>query len=199
MVVDVAGRGQRRDVTAVHGAVIGQVHFGPAAVMADCVPPLMGLHSADRGDPDPAMVGVGAGHHPRWPVEQHQAGTPFGLDQPLPPGRLGGHLRDQRSEVLLVGGQLHQEPPHLVHIEDVGGTQLIELSQEVAEWAGEIASAHSLTLTHGPPASLACTLPGARIPDCRERFPACRVTNRGHSAPALAGSSPVHRTCDIAG
>ena len=50
MVVDVAGRGQRRDVTAVHGAVIGQAQFGPAALMANCVPPLMGLHSADRGD-----------------------------------------------------------------------------------------------------------------------------------------------------
>jgi hypothetical protein len=42
----------------------------------------------------------------------------------------------------------------LVHIEDVGGTQLIYLSQEVADWAGEIASAHAATLTHGPPASL---------------------------------------------
>jgi len=150
MVVDVAGRGQCRDVTAVHGAVIGQAQFGPAVLMADCVPPLMGLHSADRGDRDPAMVGVGVGHYPFWPVEQYQAGTPVGLDQPRPPGHLGGHLRDQRTEILLVGGQLHQEPPRLVHIEAAGGTQLIELSQEMAKWAGEIASAHRPTLTHGP-------------------------------------------------
>jgi hypothetical protein len=103
----------------------------------------MGLNSADRGDTNPAMVGVGVGHHPLGPVEQHQAGTPFGLDQPLPPGRLSGYLRDQRTEILLVGGQLHQEPPHLVHIQNVGGTQLVQLSQEMAEWAGGIASAHS--------------------------------------------------------
>ena len=147
------GGGQCRDVTTVHSAVIGKAQFGPAALMADCVPPLMGLHSSDRGDSDPAMVGVGVGHHPLGPVEQHQARTPVGLDQPLPSGRLGWHLRDQRTEILLVGGQLHQEPSHLVHIEDVGGTQLVQLSQEMAKWAGQIAGTHSATLTHGPPAS----------------------------------------------
>ena len=136
------GPDQRHDVTAVHGVLIRKAQFGPAALMANCVPPLMGLHSADRSDRNPAMVGVGVGHHPLWPVEQHQAGTPFGLDQPLAPGRLRGHLRDQRAEVLLVGGQLHQQLSHLVHIEDVGGTQLIQLSQEVAERAGGSASAH---------------------------------------------------------
>ncbi len=86
MVVDVAGRGQCRDVTAVHGAVIGQAQFGPAVVVANCVPALVGLHAADRGDPDPAMVGVGVGHDPLGPVEQYQAGTPVGLDQPFPSG-----------------------------------------------------------------------------------------------------------------
>jgi len=146
--------GQCRDVTGVHGVLICQTQYSPATLIANCVPPLMGLHSADRGDPNPAMVGVGVGHHPLWPVEHHQAGTPFGLDQPLPSGRPGGQLRDQRTEILLVGGQLHQEPPYLVHIGDVSGTQLIQLRQEVAEWAGEIASAHATTLTRGPPASL---------------------------------------------
>ena len=42
MVMDVAGRGQCRDVTAVHGAVIGQPQFGPAVLMANCVPSLVG-------------------------------------------------------------------------------------------------------------------------------------------------------------
>jgi hypothetical protein len=109
MVVDVAGRGQGHDVTAVHRALIRQAQLGPAAVMANCVPPLMGLHSANRSDRHPAMVGVGVGHHPLGPVEQHHARTPFGLDQPLPPGRLGGYLRNQRTEILLIGGQLDQE------------------------------------------------------------------------------------------
>jgi hypothetical protein len=71
MVVDVAGRSQGCDVTAMHGAVFGKAQFGPAPLMANCVPPLMGLDAADRSDRHPAMVGVGVGHHPRWPVEQH--------------------------------------------------------------------------------------------------------------------------------
>ena len=74
VIVDVAGRGQRRDVTAVHGALICRAQFRPPTLMANCIPPLMGLHAADRSDCDPAMVGVGVGHHPLWPVEQHQAG-----------------------------------------------------------------------------------------------------------------------------
>jgi hypothetical protein len=115
--------------------------------MAKGVPTLMGLHSADRRDRNPALVGVGVGHHPVGPVKQHQAGTPFGLDQPSAPGRLSGHLRDQRAEVLLVGRQLHQEPPYPVHIEDVGGPQVVELSQERAQWAGGLVSAHRPTLT----------------------------------------------------
>jgi hypothetical protein len=56
VIVDVAGRGQRRDVTAVHGAVVGKAEFGAAVVMANCVPPLMSLHAADRGNGHPAMV-----------------------------------------------------------------------------------------------------------------------------------------------
>ena len=48
MVVDVAGRGQGHDVTAAHGALIRKAQFGPAAVMANCVLPLMGLHSANQ-------------------------------------------------------------------------------------------------------------------------------------------------------
>ena len=50
---------------------------------------------------------------------------------------------DQRTEILLVGGQLHQDPPHLVHIEDAGRTQLIQLSQETAKWAGKNADIHA--------------------------------------------------------
>jgi len=142
MVVDVAGRSQCCDVTVVHGAVIGKAQFGPAALMTNYVPPLMGLDAADRSDRHPAMVGVGVGHHPLWAVEQYQAGTPFGLYQPLSPGRLRGHLCDQRTKKLLLSGQLHQQPPYLVHIEDVAGTQLIQLSQEMAERARQIATAH---------------------------------------------------------
>jgi hypothetical protein len=33
MVVDVAGRGQCRDVTAVHGALIGKAQFRPSALV----------------------------------------------------------------------------------------------------------------------------------------------------------------------
>jgi hypothetical protein len=150
VVVDVAGRGQRHDVAAVHGAVIGQVQFGPAVVVADGVPALVGLHAADGGDRDPAVVGVGVGHHSLGPVEQYQAGTPVGLDEPRPPGRLSGDLRDQRTEILFIRGQLHQEPPHLVHIEDVAGTQLLQPGQELAKRARENASAHLPPLTHGP-------------------------------------------------
>ncbi len=39
MVVNVAGRGQSRDITAVHGALIHKAQFGPATLMANCVPP----------------------------------------------------------------------------------------------------------------------------------------------------------------
>ena len=47
MVVDVARRSQCCDVTPVHGAVIGEAQFGLATLMANCVPPLMGLDAAD--------------------------------------------------------------------------------------------------------------------------------------------------------
>src|SRR4029077_10370173 len=53
MVVDVAGRGQGGDVPAVHGALIGKAQFRPPALMANRIPPLMGLHAADRSDRDP--------------------------------------------------------------------------------------------------------------------------------------------------
>jgi hypothetical protein len=43
VVVDVAGRSQRRDVTAAHGTVIDQAQFGAIAFMANCVPALMVL------------------------------------------------------------------------------------------------------------------------------------------------------------
>ena len=56
MVVDVAGRSQCCDVTAVHGPVIGKAQFGLASLVANCVPPLMSLDAADRSDRHPAMV-----------------------------------------------------------------------------------------------------------------------------------------------
>ena len=81
------------DVTAGHGAVIFKAQLGPAVLMADCVPPLMSLYAPDRSDPDPAMLGMGVSHYPLWPVKQQQAGTPFRLNEPLPPGFLGGEAR----------------------------------------------------------------------------------------------------------
>jgi hypothetical protein len=91
------------DVTAVHGAVISEAQLGPVAVMANGVPPLMGLHSADRGDRDPAMVGVGVGHHPLGPVEQHQAGTPFRPDQPRPPPADAGGISAINGSIRIAG------------------------------------------------------------------------------------------------
>jgi hypothetical protein len=147
MIVDVAGRDQCRDVAAGHGAVIFKAQLGPAVLMADRVPPLMSLYTPDRSDRDPAMVGVGVSHYPLRPVEQHQTGTPFGLDQPLPSGFPGGDLCDQGTEIVLVGGQLHQEPSHLVHIGDADGTQLIQVSEEMAKRAGKSADIHLSTIS----------------------------------------------------
>jgi len=142
VIVDIAGRGQCRDVTAGHGALICKAQVRPSTLMANCGPPLMRLHAAHRSDCNPAMMGVGVGHHPLRPVEQHQAGTSFGLDQPPAPGRLRGHLRYQRTEILLVGSKLHQEPPHLGHIDDVSEPQLIKPSQKMPERAREIVTVH---------------------------------------------------------
>jgi hypothetical protein len=147
MIVDVAGRDQCRDVAAGHGAVIFKAQLGPAVLMADRVPPLMSLYTPDRSDRDPAMVGVGVSHYPLRPVEQHQTGTPFGLDQPLPSGFPGGDLCDQGTEIVLVGGQLHQEPSHLVHIGDADGTQLIQVSEEMSKRAGTSADIHLSTIS----------------------------------------------------
>src|SRR6185437_887446 len=85
MVVDVAGRGECRDVTAVHGPVVGQAQFGPAVLMADCVPPLMGLHPADGGDRDPAMVGVGVAITPSGRWNSTRRGPRSGLISHVPP------------------------------------------------------------------------------------------------------------------
>ena len=132
MVVHVVGRDQRHRITAAQGVLVGKAQLGLAIFMADRMPALMRLYPADRGERDPAMVGVGVGHHPLGPVEQHQTGTSFGLDQPPAPGRFRGDLGDQRTEVVLVGGQVHQEPPHAVHIEGAFGTQLIQPRQKMA-------------------------------------------------------------------
>ena len=39
-----------------------------------------------------------------------------------------------------------EEPSHLVDIGDAGRTHLIQLSQEIAEWAGKTADTHLSTL-----------------------------------------------------
>src|SRR5262249_30926510 len=54
----------------------------------------------------------------------------------------GGDLADQRSEELLVSGQLHQGPSHRVHVGSVAGARLIHLGQEVAQRAGKGTGTH---------------------------------------------------------
>ena len=78
-------------------ARLNELRPGGAPGMADRVPMLVRLHPPDRGDRDPAPVGVGVGHHPIGPVDQDQARAPFRLGQPVHTGRPGGHLRDQRE------------------------------------------------------------------------------------------------------
>jgi len=75
-------------------------------------------------------------------MDKHQAGTAVGLDQPVHRGRISGHLCDQRSEKLLVGGQLNQQPSHLVHIRGPAGTQFSQLSQEPTQRVGKGAGTH---------------------------------------------------------
>jgi hypothetical protein len=70
-------------------------------------------------------------------VDKHQPGTSFGPDQPPVAGCAGRELRDQRIEELLVGSQLNQKPTHLVHVEDIGRTEIIEPVREMAEWPGQ--------------------------------------------------------------
>ena len=82
----VPGRYQGRDVALDKGALVREAQLGLAAVMADRVPPLMGLHLADRGDAHPAAVGVGVAHHCLRTVDEHQPGTSSGPDQPSAAG-----------------------------------------------------------------------------------------------------------------
>ena len=79
------------------------------------------------------MVGVGVAHDSFRTVDEDQPGASFGLDQPPVAGRAGGELRDQRPEELLIGGEFRQGPPHLVNVEDLGRTDLIEPVREAAE------------------------------------------------------------------
>ena len=70
----VPGWDQRRDVTAVQGALGGQAQFGPAVLMADRVPPLMGFHPVDRGDARelwPSMLDEIAALAARAPTRPH--------------------------------------------------------------------------------------------------------------------------------
>src|SRR5260370_1418040 len=85
--------------------------------------------------------------HPLRPVDSRTAGAPSRPRQPAHSGRRGGgDPRDQRSEELLVGRQLYQEPSRPGHIQDLTGTQFIELDQEVAQWAGKSAGTHLASL-----------------------------------------------------
>lgn len=56
----------------------GHPRSGPRPT-ADGSPP------RDRGYANPAVMGMGVGHHALRPVERHQPGTPFRPDQPLFP------------------------------------------------------------------------------------------------------------------
>ena len=51
MVVHVPGRHQRRDVATDKSALVREVQLGLAAGVADRIPPLVGLHPADRAMP----------------------------------------------------------------------------------------------------------------------------------------------------
>jgi hypothetical protein len=108
MVVHVPRRHQRCDVTAVQDVLARQAQLGPAALMANYIPMLMSLRQLDRGDPDPAPVGMGVGHYAFGPVDEYQARTPFWPGEPVHVHRRGRHSGDQRSEELVVGGQFRQ-------------------------------------------------------------------------------------------
>jgi len=147
MIVHVAGRNQRRHITATQGPLLRQAQLGPSVLMADGVPPLVGLHPADGCDANPAAMGVGVAHHSLRPVDEHEPRTSLGPDEPPITWLAGRHLRDQRTEELLIGSQFGQEPPHLAHVESRRGPQLIQPSPEVAERAREGAGGHPATLT----------------------------------------------------
>ena len=50
-------------------------------------------------------------------------GPRSGLTSHFPAADWDG-IGHQRAEILLVGGQFYQEPPHLVHVGGIGGPQL---------------------------------------------------------------------------
>ena len=95
---------------------------------------------------------MGVGHHSLGPVDKHQAGTAFGPDQPVHPPANQRDLVDQRGEILLIGGQLHQGLSHLAHIRAAAGTQLIQLAQKLTQWAGKAPVLTWSTLTRYRPA-----------------------------------------------
>src|SRR5215469_10712442 len=59
VVVHVVRRDQRHHVAPLQGTLVGQAQVGTAVLMSFRMPPLVGLHPAERGDADPAPVGVG--------------------------------------------------------------------------------------------------------------------------------------------
>jgi hypothetical protein len=106
--------------------------------MTDRVPPLMGLHPADRGDADPAPVGVGVARNPLRPVDEHQPGASFGPDEPPVAGRSGGISAISGAKNSMSVASPAKEPSHPVHLGNVAGTQLIELSREVRSGPGNM-------------------------------------------------------------
>ena len=65
------------------------------------------------------------------------------MEDRVPPS---GDPRDQRGEIFLVSGQLHEQLPHLVHNRGIVMAQFVQLNQEAAQWAGVSADGHLPTV-----------------------------------------------------
>jgi hypothetical protein len=90
MVVDVRGRTSVATSPRCMACSLARRSSARPSFTADCVPSPMGLHSADRGDRNPALVGMGVGHHSLGPVEQYQAGLRSGWTSHFPPADAEG-------------------------------------------------------------------------------------------------------------
>jgi len=125
MAVHIAWRDQCHHVAAAQGALVSETQVGAAALVADSLPSLMSLDSADRRDRDPAMVRVGERDGSLRPVKQQQARAAVGPDQPCAACLLRGDIRDERAQVILVGRKVHQHAAHAVAIEDSGRMDVV--------------------------------------------------------------------------
>ena len=96
-----------------------------------------GSPPADRGDRDPAMVGVGVGHHPSGGGTAPR-GDPVGLDEPFPPGRLEGISAISGPRYSSSAASSTKTRPTW-SISRMSAEQLIQLSQETAKRAGKSA------------------------------------------------------------